>query len=244
MQTSPIHIDFLGGTIAAHGRRVAMTPRQADVLGALTLRRRRLLASEEIVSAVWPDKDPVRGAIIVKVLVHRLRRAVGEYGLIDSTAAGYALGAAVTTDIDELESLAARLRGSLAFTGDQVVELRVAFAHLTAPGLNGARLPSAVGERARALASIVGERLGAYALRTGDCTEALELAEHLLGIDACDESAWEIAIRAHLAMGDRPAAVRAYRRYAAALQAELGIAPSAHVVAILNDAHGRTAAIA
>jgi DNA-binding SARP family transcriptional activator len=244
MPTSSIRIDFLSGTIAAHGRSVALTRRQTDLLSALALHRRRLMRSDEIVETVWPEKEPYRGSMIVKVLVHRLRRLAGDYGLIDSTVAGYALGAAVSTDLDELDSLAARLRGSIAITSDQAAGLRAAFARLTAAGLRLDRLPRPLEQRVRALAAIVGERLGAYALRAGDHAEALALTDQLLSIDACDESAWEIAIRTHLAMDDRAAAIRAYRRYTSALESELGIAPSAHVLAILSDGHARTASIA
>jgi DNA-binding SARP family transcriptional activator len=244
MYGSTMHIEFLSGAIAVGERRVTLTRRQAEVLSVLALRRRRLIPSDEIVSAVWPDKECGSGAVVLKVVVHRLRRAVGDYTLIDSNSSGYALGATVTTDLDELESLGSRLRGALALTAPQVTELRAAFSRLTAGGLGYGRLPQAVEDRTRALIAVVGERLGAHALRRGDFVEALALSTHLLGLDACDESAWEITIRAHTAMDDRASAIRAYRRYANTLATELGIAPSAHILSILSDPHARTAAIA
>jgi DNA-binding SARP family transcriptional activator len=55
---------------------------------------------------------------------------------------------------------------------------------------------------------------------------ALALVRVTLAYDPCDERARELAIRAHVARGDRASAIREYRDYAKALSDELGLTPS------------------
>jgi DNA-binding SARP family transcriptional activator len=80
--------------------------------------------------------------------------------------------------------------------------------------------------RMQTVARDVTDRLANHALAQRRPDLALELARVALDFDACDESACEIAIRAHVALGDRAAAIRAYRDYTKALTAELGVTPS------------------
>jgi DNA-binding SARP family transcriptional activator len=238
---APIRIELLNGTVIAGERRLSLSARQIEVLSVLAIRR-RVVPSEAIVSAVWPGKDSGCALAVLKVIVHKLRRMVGDREFIRSAPAGYGLGATVLTDLDELETLAVRMRGVLAVTPAQLAELRDAFSRLTAGG--AVYRPEPLAKRLRVLTMYVGERLGAYALHAGDPSEALALADHLVALDSCDESAWEIAIRAHVALRDHSSAIRAYRRYAQALSNELGIAPSAHMLGILDDPLARTATIA
>ncbi len=241
---SQIRIEFLSNAISGKDGRKALSRQQCEILAVLALRRRRIVSRDEIVGIVWPDKDEDTAAIGLKVGVHRLRRLAGDAAVIRSAPAGYALGGAVATDLDELEALAAEVRGTLFPSAEKVATLRAAFARLTDDSVDPALLPEGIAERFRTLAATIGERLGAYALRSEAPGEALALAEHLIDLDACDESAWEIVIRAHVALHDRGQAIRAYRRYAQTLQNELGLEPSAHIVRLLDDRSARSAAIA
>jgi DNA-binding SARP family transcriptional activator len=72
----------------------------------------------------------------------------------------------------------------------------------------------------------VAQRLANDALSHGNARHALELAEEMIGYDPCDEAARQIAITAHLAVGDRGAAMRQYRQYRDTLLAELQCEPS------------------
>ncbi len=51
----------------------------------------------------------------------------------------------------------------------------------------------------------------------------------MIAYDPCDETARTLAINAHLAIGDRGAALRQYRRYRETLAAELQVEPSPEI---------------
>jgi len=77
-------------------------------------------------------------------------------------------------------------------------------------------------------------RLGADALERGDPDAALSYVIDVIAYDPCDEPAREVAIRAHLANGDRAAALRHYRQYRDVLKMELQVEPSAALLALVT----------
>lgn len=68
-------------------------------------------------------------------------------------------------------------------------------------------------------------RLAERAAVAADWSKALELARRLLRLDPWNEAASLIAMQAHQALGDIPAALRIYRRLEKTLLGELGLAP-------------------
>ncbi|HEX3550243.1 MAG TPA: bacterial transcriptional activator domain-containing protein, partial [Candidatus Elarobacter sp.] len=80
----------------------------------------------------------------------------------------------------------------------------------------------------------VAQRLANRALAAGRHDEALALAHETIAYDPCDEPAREIAIRAHLAAGDRAAALRHYRQYRDVLQTELQCEPSESIARLVG----------
>ena len=76
--------------------------------------------------------------------------------------------------------------------------------------------------------------LASDALQRGEGQAALSYADAMIAYDPCDEPAREVAIRAHLQMGDRPAAMRHLRQYQKTLQAELQCDPSPALLALVG----------
>jgi DNA-binding SARP family transcriptional activator len=74
------------------------------------------------------------------------------------------------------------------------------------------------------------------ATNRGNFTDALQLAHWMILDDALDEPAREIAIRAHVGLGERSAAVRVLQEYATVLNEEDSGQPSAHLAALLHPA--------
>ncbi len=66
-----------------------------------------------------------------------------------------------------------------------------------------------------------------------DITAAIALSEQLLAIDPVNESGWRVLIAAHLARGERAAAMAAYQACVATLSERAGIAPSAETTALV-----------
>jgi DNA-binding SARP family transcriptional activator len=70
---------------------------------------------------------------------------------------------------------------------------------------------------------------------------ALDIARRLIMRDLLDEAAYELAIRSHLAMGNRASAMLEYRSYAGRLQEQMGIEPPPALRRLL-DAAGQNGA--
>jgi DNA-binding SARP family transcriptional activator len=66
-----------------------------------------------------------------------------------------------------------------------------------------------------------------------DHKATIRYAQRIIDLEPTDEAAVRIQMRAHLALGDRAAALRAYHRCAEALERDLAVAPGeAHFVAV------------
>jgi TolB-like protein/DNA-binding SARP family transcriptional activator len=92
-------------------------------------------------------------------------------------------------------------------------------------------------ERARVATALVGSAISVAndALGSGHAAVARRLADALERLDPLDERVTQLGLRADLAAGDRPAAMRRYRRIADRLQDQLEIAPSAETEALLSE---------
>src|SRR4051794_9559707 len=92
-------------------------------------------------------------------------------------------------------------------------------------------------ERARIITDLVGAATGVAeeALKSGNAAAARRLADRIERMDALDERAARLGIRADLAAGERPAAMRRYSRILDRLADQLGIAPAAETEALLEE---------
>ncbi|MFP5311024.1 MAG: BTAD domain-containing putative transcriptional regulator, partial [Actinomycetes bacterium] len=70
-------------------------------------------------------------------------------------------------------------------------------------------------------------------LGAGEPCRAVIAAISAVSIEPLRESAHLLLVQAHLAAGNRAAAVRAYRMFASRLQAELGVMPSGQLTALV-----------
>ncbi|SMB86187.1 AAA ATPase domain-containing protein [Deinococcus hopiensis KR-140] len=73
------------------------------------------------------------------------------------------------------------------------------------------------------------------AVTRGDVTGALMLARRLLDLDPLSEHGYRALMRLHALDGDRATALKAYRRYKALLDRELGVAPHPDLVQFARD---------
>lgn len=79
------------------------------------------------------------------------------------------------------------------------------------------------------------DRLAEIALASNRPDVALALVRVTLNYDPCDERARELAIRAHVARGDRANAIREYRDYTKALLDELGLTPAFELAPLIGS---------
>ncbi|HTA39460.1 MAG TPA: BTAD domain-containing putative transcriptional regulator [Candidatus Acidoferrales bacterium] len=231
---APVDVEFAGGTVRACGREVRLAGREAELLFALAARREPM-ARAHLAALLWPELDDDSARNALSVCLHRLRRSVGAAAIVRE-GEGYRLCDGARVDVWEIERTLAAMRSRGWLDEDARTALTRFATQLNAP--SPARMErwewfGAQGRRIEALRVDVTHRLGADALERGDAYAALTCANEILGRDPFDEPAREMAIRAHLAMDDRAAAMRSYRQYREILQSELQTEPSPHLTKIL-----------
>ncbi len=226
-----LEVELASGHVRSAGREVALSDRELALLVALSIRR-ETVPRARLADLLWPELDEYAARNALSVCLHRLRHHLSSDHAIVRTKDGYSLHDEVRVDLWDIDRAVAALRSRPALSD---AERRVLIGMYE-------KLRSRRPERMRAwewfegtdrhiseLRLEVAGRLAKDALSHGDPHRALELAHEMIGYDACDESARQIAITAHLAIGDRGAALRQYRQYRDILASELQVEPSMEI---------------
>jgi DNA-binding SARP family transcriptional activator len=231
-----VQVEVLSGRALVGGVEVILTGPQRLLVCALA-KCRHPVDREQLEEMLWPDDEPARARNLLNIAIHRLRKRLGEGAIVQSSD-GYRLGDAVAVDLWEIEAFAARFRASetpdITTAGRWLAVMR----HVCC-GLRRAADPEFVGALERRLLSAARDatdRLAEKALTSRRPDVALALVRVTIDFDPCDERARELAIRAHVAHGDRASAIREYRDYAKALSDELGLTPSFTLGSLLGAA--------
>lgn len=224
-----VRINLLNATI---GRGSDVTPlrgRDLELAYCIALRERPV-SRPTLTADIWPSIDDDEARNMFCVALHRLRKRLGRRDAVCLTPHGYALGPQVTTDLQALEIFGRTLVGRRLLSDRETDLARAAHRRL---GLASAPTQIAATEtggmferRINDLKHQFAHHLAVGSLVSNQAAKALDIAREMIQLDGCDESAWEIAIRAHLAHNDRGAAIRDYRTYVRNLDHELGLPPS------------------
>ncbi|HET7813762.1 MAG TPA: BTAD domain-containing putative transcriptional regulator, partial [Candidatus Baltobacteraceae bacterium] len=224
----PIEIHAASATVQRSGQAINVSRRVFDLFLALAVRVRPI-ERDELCEMLWPDQLPAEAANALKMTIRRARLQTGDPTCIQVMQNRYSLGSHVTCDFRELRSeiepLLKNAPGLLARREDVL-----AFVRTIARGL-----PAHLSEfewfvgTAASLQNLAIEASAALARLTLDHRDfefGAQLASAMLEADPCDELAWELRIRALLHRGEAPAALRAYRDYAAyARDAHVEVSP-------------------
>ncbi|HTU70755.1 MAG TPA: BTAD domain-containing putative transcriptional regulator [Candidatus Baltobacteraceae bacterium] len=234
-EAAPLAIEVLAGRVRVEGRSVHLPGRESELLAALA-QRRDPTPRTRLAAMLWPDLDEFASRNALSVCLHRLRSHLGRDDLVERDGDGYRLHAGAFVDLWEIDRavMAMRARDRLRET-DRAALLRawVRLCEERAGSLERWEWFEPVARRFDDLRTALAHRLANDALDRGDPDAALEFASKVIGDDPCDETAREIAIRAHLAAGDRAAALRNYRQYRDILRTELQVEPSAALAALV-----------
>jgi DNA-binding SARP family transcriptional activator len=103
---------------------VKLTARENDVLTALAVSRKPL-STDALLERVWPDQDPQRTRLSLKVYVHRLRRRLRNPAVVVCDRSLWSLGPQVHVDVLEWQKIA-RL-GSPQLTETHLAVLHLAY---------------------------------------------------------------------------------------------------------------------
>ena len=228
-----LEIRILGRLAVIAGNR---TVRDADLPGrqgrlafaCLTWHRDRVVPALELAEAVWPGDPPAGWSASLATVISRLRTVLPGGLAIVGGGGGYQLvaDAEIEVDLERLRSRLAQARERLA-AADRRQAVRFAeeavrlarqspLAGLDTEWLNRLR---------EELRRDLLDGLDVLS-QADDPAAAIRHAEEVLSIDPYRESAYRALIDAHLADGDRAAAVRTYERCRGVLADALGVDPS------------------
>jgi len=200
---------------------------------ALLALRRDLQHRSRLAFELWPDSDERQARTNLRKLLHDFRHAlpdIGEFVQIDNEIVRW-----IPTGPSEVDVL--RFREAMA-NGDLELAARL---------YSGDLLPACyddwvMDERAKLRAEAYGVlvRLRDEAAGRDDHEATIRHAQCIIDLEPTDEVAVRIQMEAHLALGDRAAALRSYHRYAEVLQRELAVQPGEAIDAMYRQLRADT----
>lgn len=230
-----LQVRLLGAVeIILDGRRLCAfnSLRLQRFLGLIALRRdpqhRARLAFE-----LWPDSDESQARTNLRKLLHDCRHAlpdIAEFVEIDNATVRW--NASGPSEVDVL-----RFQDAMA-AGDFEFATRLYSGDLLPACYDDWVLDERAKLRAQAYGALV--RLTEEAARRDDHTAAIRHAKRIIDLEPTDEAAVRLQMQAHLALGDRAAALRAYHRYAQVLERDLAVAPGAAIRAMYQQLRAGT----
>jgi DNA-binding SARP family transcriptional activator len=190
------------------------------VLGFLALHDRDLLRTY-VAGALWPDTSEKRAGANLRSALWRLGRF--RTTLTESNSRVISLAPSVVVDVRDMERLALGILDSSISTAAEPQVL----------SLSGELLPGFYDEwiltereRLRQLRLQALETLCERLTARGDHGQAVAAGLAAVAGEPLRESAQSLLIKAHLAGGNRAAAIRQFERYREALRLELDLEPS------------------
>lgn len=200
---------------------------------ALLALRRDLQHRSRLAFELWPDSSERQARTNLRKLLHDFRHALpdsGQFVQIDNEIVRW-----IPTGPSEVDVL--RFRDAIA-VGDLELAARL---------YAGDLLPACyddwvMAERAKLRAEAYGVfvRLTDEAAGRDDHEATIRHAQRVIDLEPTDEAAVRIQMEAHLALGDRGAALRSYHRYAEALERDLAVEPGAAIRAMYRQLRANT----
>lgn len=198
--------------------------------------RGRPCTRAELVEHLYPHLDPEVATTQLKVYVHRVRRKLGDVGAIVFQGTSYRLGASFRSDFLEAEAdvaCATRCKGELKpELQNRLENIRGRLLRRDISWSSDREWEVALERRLVTMLFDVTVRLGEAALAGRDVESASRFAAEISHLDPCDERGAELAIRAHILLGNQRAALQQLRRYERALKEEFEAKPSDELYAL------------
>lgn len=210
--------NLLEGTITRDGAPVNVSRKVFDLVIALSVRARPV-ERDELCGMLWPDDEPQSAVNALKMTVRRARLQCGDPDVVVWSNGRYAIGPQVNVDVRTLRSeceAALNDRAVLAAANQTLLYYYRALSAGSPPHLCEYEWFAGTDALLQNLQIELGNALAKDALRREDHEMMRALTPAMLECDPCDELAWEMIVRAHLAAGEDRAARRAIDRYWAA----------------------------
>lgn len=233
--SEPVVLDLLCGCVRRHGRPIDVSQRVLLLLAALQVRRRPV-DREELCEMLWTGEDPTGAANALKMTVRRARVQCGDPQIVEYKNNLYSLGPHVQIEVDRVRYACEAALRETARSARERSDLQETYRLLSA-GRPTYLLDNEwfAGTEAMLvnLQMQLGEALAREVMEREQYASAPDLARMMLECDPCDETAWELLIRTHLANGDREAATRTFREYWRSVATQLQAAPSQRLEKLL-----------
>lgn len=184
-----------------------------------------------VIDQLWPDADPRRGSASLRTALSRINAVDGV--LVEGAGEILSVPECVHTDLDEVTAWVgttiyatatqAITSGPPASTGKQLL-----------PGWEEPWLAEPR-ERLRLLQTQALETAAERLIAAGRAAEALPYALAAVHSQPWSESANRLLIEIHARRGDPSNALRRFRHFQAALEAELGVQPGPDILAVMRQ---------
>lgn len=223
-----------GTDLAAGGSRVV------ELLAYLVLHPGIRVPRAVLAGTFWPDTPQPQAMTNLRRELHNLRLLVGgtEVLVASDGAIGWEPRAGLSVDVHLFSTeraaalLAAQAHDPAGFLAHAQAALREYRGDLM-PGNYSDWVPEARERMLRECTALCDETAAALSV-SGEGQRALEVAGRRVTIQPLEEVGYRGLIRAHLTLGDRPAALQAFHRCAEVLDRELGVSPAAETRMLLG----------
>ncbi|WP_156380438.1 MULTISPECIES: ATP-binding protein [unclassified Rhodococcus (in: high G+C Gram-positive bacteria)] len=233
---SPASVRLVGAVTVERGSRVVDPriiggPRCVELLSYLTLNRHREVSHDELADLLWPEERPRTWNSVLRGVISKVRDVLDAADIAGTSIVSrtgmvrLTLPPDTTVDLEEIRDACRRTEGSPA---DRARDARTALRLLAEPVLVGAHGAWADDVRREFddLRLTALEADATASMDLGAFENAVSSAESLLAADPLRESAYRIAMRGYVALGDRGQALGAAARCRAVLADRLGVSPS------------------
>ena len=200
---------------------------------ALIALRRDLQHRSRLAFELWPDSDERQARTNLRKLLHDFRHSlpdIGEFVQIDNEIVRW-----IPTGPSEVDVL--RFRDAMA-AGDLELAARLYSGDLLPACYDDWVLDERAKLRGEAYGVLV--RLRDEAVGRDDHEATIRHAQCIIDLEPTDEAAVRIQMEAHLALGDRGAALRSYHRYAEVLERDLAVEPGEAIRAMYRQLRAKT----
>ena len=230
-----LEVRLLGAVeVILDGRRLGAfnSLRLQRFLALITLRR-YLQHRSRLAFELWPDSNERQARTNLRKLLHDFRHSlpdIGEFVQVDNEIVRW-----ISKGPSEVDVL--RFRAAIA-AGDLELAARLYSGDLLPACYDDWVMDERAKLRAEALGVLV--RLRDEAAERDDHEATIRHAQCIIDLEPTDEAAVRIQMEAHLALGDRGAALRSYHRYAEVLERDLALEPGEAIGAIYRQLRANT----
>ncbi len=221
----PTTVKLLRGFSLVVDRERVRVSWSAQRLTAFLALQDRPLTRSYVAGALWPETTDLKASANLRSSLWRVQRLCRH--VIEASVQQLRLGPHVIVDLREAETRAHQLLDRATFCGDALtVAIRSDLSHDLLPDWFDDDWVIVERERYHQLRLYALEAMCERLTSTGRYGEAVDAGLAAVRAEPLRESAHEVLIKAHLAVGNRCEAVRQYDRCRRLLMSELGLEPS------------------